>query len=312
LDKSFTKEILNQDDINEQNELQGLLCGVLQVIIQRIEEKISPLADRITKSVFLLFKVKTEISSVHEEAFLTIGALTNVIEDDFQKYMGEFNEYLCNGLHNWQEHQVCAVAVGVVGDVARALKAHLTPYCDRIITLLLQNLQNKQIDRSIKPPILSCFGDIALAIGGAFERYLDVVMRMLQQASEMIVQTNFAGINDSDLLDYMNSLREAIFEAYTGIIQGLRTDRKGDKIDVHVGVILQLVNHVANDPRRSEAVARCAVGICGDIASTLRGRVRAEIQKPFVESLINETLQKATADETRETVEWARTVIGGL
>jgi len=176
----------------------------------------------------------------------------------------------------------------------------------------LQNLQNKFIDRSIKPPILSCFGDIALAIGGAFERYLEVVMRMLQQASEMIVKTNFNTIEDIDLLDYMNSLREAIFEAYTGIIQGLRTDRKGEKIESQVGVILQLVHHVAQDPRRSEAVSRCAVGICGDIGSTLRSRVRGELQKPFVESLINETIQKATADETKETAEWARSVITGL
>lgn len=122
------------------------------------------------------------------------------------------------------------MAVGVVGDVSRALRGQIAPYCDRIITLLLQNLQNKYIDRSIKPAILSCFGDIGLAIGGNFERYLEVVMRMLKQASDMIVSTNFQTIEDIDFLDYMNALRESILEAYTGIIQGLRTDRKGRTI----------------------------------------------------------------------------------
>jgi len=188
----------------------------------------------------------------------------------------------------------------------------MMPYCDKIINLLFLNLQSKDLERSVKPPILSAFGDIALAIGGQFERYLEVVMRIIKQASDMVISTNYSTIDDVDFLDYMNSLREAIFEAYTGIVQGLRTDRKGDLIQPYVANILLLVQHVAADPRRSEAVARCAIGLCGDLASTLRNRVRNELHKSFVEQLINETLQRHQQDETKDTVEWARSVIAGI
>ena len=41
--------------------------------------------------------------------------------------------------------QVCSVAVGVVGDMSRALGPAMLPFCDRIITLLLQNLQVRQL-----------------------------------------------------------------------------------------------------------------------------------------------------------------------
>ena len=66
----------------------------------------------------------------------------------------------------------------------------------------------------MKPPILSCFGDIALAIGGHFEKYMQVTMNMLQQASMTKVDTG-----DAELWDYLHALREGVFEAYTGVLQ---------------------------------------------------------------------------------------------
>ncbi|KAI8027196.1 Importin subunit beta-1 [Camellia lanceoleosa] len=49
------------------------------------------------------------------------------IGPDFVKYMPEFYKYLEMGLQNFEEYQVCAVTVGVVGDICRALEDKIVP-----------------------------------------------------------------------------------------------------------------------------------------------------------------------------------------
>lgn len=63
---------------------------------------------------------------------------------------------------------MCSVTVGVLGDICRAIEEQILPYCDRIMLLLVQNLQSPEVHRNIKPQILSAFGDVALAIGDKF------------------------------------------------------------------------------------------------------------------------------------------------
>ena len=88
-------------------------------------------------------------------------------------------------------------------------------WSDEIMEVLLSNLGDNSVHRSVKPQILSVFGDVALATGPEFRKYLSHVLETLMQASQAQVDRS-----DYDLLDYLNELREGCLEAYTGIIQG--------------------------------------------------------------------------------------------
>ena len=46
--------------------------------------------------------------------------------------MPHFRPFLSLGLSNWEEHQVCAVAIGVVGDICRALEASPPAVADQV------------------------------------------------------------------------------------------------------------------------------------------------------------------------------------
>jgi importin subunit beta-1 len=66
-----------------------------------------------------------------------INDLFVVLGLHFLKYIDHVLPFLYEALNNHSEYQICAAAVGVVGDLSRSLHEKLTPYCDQIMTHLL-------------------------------------------------------------------------------------------------------------------------------------------------------------------------------
>ena len=108
--------------------------------------------------------------------------LHSALESAFAPYIQPFLPYLYTALKAHEDAQLCTVAVGLIGDISRALGAQSAPYANSFMTVLLENLQSDLVGRNVKITILSTFGDIALAIGPAFEPYLATTMNVLQQA----------------------------------------------------------------------------------------------------------------------------------
>lgn len=79
------------------------------------------------------------------------------------------------------------------------------------------------MSNQFKPAILQCFGDIAQAIGGAFELYLPVVAQVLEQAASLNLDTSAS----YEMLDYVVSLREGIMDAWAGAIMAMKAGNKG-------------------------------------------------------------------------------------
>ena len=188
-----------------------------------------------------------------------------------------------HGLKSHEAYQVCTVAVGVVGDLSRALGSKIAPYCNEIVQSLLEILQNSTLNRAVKPHVLSCFGDIALALEGGFEPYLQVTLMMLLQAS----QTR-APDDDEDLIDFVNTLREGILEAYSGIIQGLDDGGKVQLILPYCEAVMSFLETVTHDPNKDDEVISGAIGVLGDLTDCLKTQVPGLTNKKFVDTLLQE------------------------
>jgi importin subunit beta-1 len=94
-------------------------------------------------------------------------------------------QFLFPALKAHEDTQLCTVAVGIIGDISRALGAQSAQYANDFMTILVENLQSEVLNRNVKISILSCFGDIGLAIGPAFEPYLNTTMSVLSQAGQV-------------------------------------------------------------------------------------------------------------------------------
>ena len=231
------QQIVSVEDRITLEEIQTSLTSVLLAVVQRLEGEIKPAADRIMNVLMHILSSVGGKSSVPDTVFAVVGALANALEEDFAKYMNSFLPFLYNALGNREEPGLCAMAIGLVSDITRALGEMSQPYCDQFMNYLLTNLsvsiketasktfanqyQDKSISNQFRPAILQTFGDIAQAIGPHFETYLTVVAQVLQTAASVTMGENAA----FEMLDYIISLREGIMDAWSGAILAMKSKR---------------------------------------------------------------------------------------
>jgi importin subunit beta-1 len=137
--------------------------------------------------LLLVISQASKNSTVMEDAFLAVGALTTATESQFIRYMESFAPCLLARMQNYEEHQMCVIAIGLVGDICRAINEQFITFCETFVNVIGSLLQNPGVHRSIKPACLSCIGDISLAIGGKFETYLHPVMSVIATLAQSIV-----------------------------------------------------------------------------------------------------------------------------
>ena len=138
-------QLVSVEDRLTLEEIQTSLTSVVIASIQRLEKDIAPQADRIMQLLLNLLSNLGAKSSVPDTIFAAVGALANALESDFEKYMQSFLPFILNALHNQEEPQLCAIAIGLVSDITRALEQKVQPFCDAFMNALLNNLRVSEV-----------------------------------------------------------------------------------------------------------------------------------------------------------------------
>ncbi|VDP70054.1 unnamed protein product [Schistosoma mattheei] len=248
---------------------------------------------------------KTKFSDgVQEDALLAVSALVEAVGESFVKYVNDFMPILVICLRNHRETQVCMNAVGLLGDMCRVLNKNLLPHCDGLITILMEILQDINAHKSLRPAILSTFGDLSLALGSEFWKYLPIVLETLSQATQAEVN-----LEDPDMVEYLNSLRTSCLEAYTGIIQGLKGDGPQSTAALefvagHVSHILSFIQHIGADSITTEDLISASCGLIGDLVSAYGSSILSLVEVDGIASVLQRG-RRAKASRTKNLAVWA-------
>jgi importin subunit beta-1 len=297
----------SQNDRQKIQDIQSSLCATLQSVLRKVKTEDAPaISDTIMRALLTMFTTSSgKAGGVQEDALMAVSNLVDLLNEGFLKYMEPFKPYLMEALRNYQDYQVCSVAIGLVGDIARGLKMNVLPYCDEIMTLLMQNLSNQEIHRDVKPQVLSVFGDIALSIGPEFSKYLAPVLEVLLQVTQIQ-----ADEKDFEIREYMRTLRESVLEAYTGIVQGLKGPEKTPSPNImqlqnSVPHIVTYIIEIAKDPEIPESTMTSCAGLIGDLCTAFGAPLLPFIMHENIVVAMLAEGKKSTTSRTKSTCNWA-------
>ncbi len=271
------------------------------------------ISDAIMNALLMMFNTNSgKAGGVQEDAIMAVSTLCDLLNENFIKYMEALKPFLYMALKNHSEYQVCHAAIGLVGDITRALKVGILPYCDEIMNMLMQLLSNPEIHRDVKPQVLSVFGDMALSIGGEFKKYLDPVLEVLMQVMGLQVDQK-----DFEMRDYFCILRESVLEAYTGIIQGLKGTEAKPHPDInllqgHVPLIIKYIAQTAQDAEISEGTMSSCAGLIGDLCLAFGPPLLPFILEDNIISPMLTEGKKSSSSRTKSTCSWALKEIKNL
>ncbi|CAH8858038.1 unnamed protein product [Trichobilharzia szidati] len=319
-------QIVSHQDRAQFNDLQSLLCGTLQSVLRKISKEDAPaISDKVMLALMSMFRTNTASvaegsgdqavingetdkakygDGVQEDALLAVSALVEAVGESFLKYLNDFMPILVNCLRNHTDTQVCMNAVGLLGDMCRALNKHLLPHCDGLVTILMEILQDVNANKSLRPAVLSTFGDLSLALGSEFWKYLPVVLETLSQATQAEVN-----LEDPDMVEYLNSLRTSCLEAYTGVIQGLKGDGPQSAAALefvagNVPHILSFIQHVGADSITTEEIISASCGLVGDLVSAYGASILSVVEVDGIAAVLQKG-RRAKSSRTKNLAVWA-------
>lgn len=270
----------NQTNITEEKEEQVLIisciCGALQALVTRLGQAIGNQMDTLMTLLLSLLKH----GGFGDEVFLVIASIITVTGSSFERYIRPFSQFLYQGLTNFKEEQICLTCVTILVDLCTNMEEKIEPFCNDIMKILLSDLQNPQLGKTVKVEIISVFGDIALAIGPKFERFLSYVAQVLKQASDAQVDPK-----NEELVQYIYTLREKVLSAYVGILSGFKSSPQ--PLIPYIDPLLSFLKRIGSEEDIDTEIFTHAVSIVGDLSHMYGAKIKQFLANDIIIGMVD-------------------------
>lgn len=270
-------------------ELQSLLCFTLQCVLKEMSPaEVSRISDAMMATLLQMFSSTIgDTGSLQKDVVVTVSTLVKVLDDKSARYLITFGPFLASSLKNHAEYQVFSAALCLIRNICRALRSQVLPYSDNIMAVLLEKLSSSSLHHSLKPQILSLFGDVAIAVGPRFTKHIRSVLQVLSETS-----SDCTSKSDRMTVECQNGLWQGCLDAYTGMIQALIEDKDSLAADVqlvlpHVPLIAIIITVSSVSISRSDIkIASCAE-LIGNLCTVFGAEILPLVDTKAIHKLLN-------------------------
>ena len=302
LDTTFTASGSGRD-------IQGFLCVLIGICVQKLgSEKLAAGVATIDQVIVSFLRILGSKGALaQEDTLMALGNVIGTLEMGYMRYVDRTIAPILSNLKDVEETSIVIWSIGVVGDLCRSLNTNLIPYIDDIMTCLVQILESPLIDRTVKPPALSIFADISMAIGERVENYMPHMLMYLEQAAQLEAS------NDDDK-EYINAVRSSICESYTGIIQGLQGTSKIHIFEPYIPQIRAFINVIQRSDYNSDELYLQASSLVGDLGQVYKLKMAQIFHEDHVLQLLQATKETITEgdDTSLKQYMWAASIVNGV
>jgi importin subunit beta-1 len=290
-------------------ELQGYICGCLQTVSNRLRgvTDLSSRAERLMTLYMHVFGLYQRMQSsplaIHEDALLASSSLASCLGQKFEVFLPVYLPIVLTGVSHYESYDVSSMAIRIVGDLARATNGAMDQYCDKLVRETFGPiLERREIDKRLKPLVMTTLGDLALAVRGRFEPFVPGTVKLLSQAA--FTRLEDGPVDSEEWIDYLNQLRGAVLSAYSDLLYGLKDAGRHAVLKDSVQSILEFVVRLTEDKSVSEDVLSSAVGLVGDLVGCFQADLARLIKgAPFVQRL-TQFAAGSQNESTQESGRW--------
>ena len=215
---------LSQEERQHEVTLQEKLCSMINEMMLQVEDKASGAADHVAQVMVRIVQAKT---GAEAEAIQCLATLGLVVRETYERYMPSVYPLLLAAMQNTDDHVTAKFAIMAISDVARALSARFEVVAGQVVDQLKIILMDQEVMRSLKPPALAAFADIAIALGPRIEDYMVNMLNIIKSAAKTDIPPD-----DEDLEEYLTEVRKAAISAWSGLFLAFCPEPDVDSAEV--------------------------------------------------------------------------------
>lgn len=285
--------------------LQSKMVGLLVYLFPKCPTEVATGRDFVFQ---ICLKLLEKNKFVIEDTFVLIGNLATFLGHGFEEYLKHFVPYYRNAMQLYTEASTITAGIRLTTDFCEAFGSGLIPIADDVMSLLMVILGRDEVDKEVKPEAITAIGDVAMAIGGNFVKYIPSVFPLLVGASNVKV-----ALCNNELIDYQNNLYLSIIETFCNCLHALNDAKQLSMVEPYIQHIFSFISAVDEfKAYRDEEVLRGCVGLIGDMANLIGQFIKPQLSDIVIFNMVNECKISTKDPQSRETALWVESTCSKL